>query len=133
MLRIAINFDGTIVEHTFPNIGNPVPGAIEWMRKWQEAGAILILWTTRSDGQQSEDVLTQAVDYCRTNGIEFDGINEGPNDRDWTTSPKAHAHIYVDDAAFGCPLRRINNGRSMVDWSIVGPAIMGMVGLYNTH
>ena len=48
---IAIDFDGTIVDHRFPEIGKPVPGAFEWMKKFKEAGAKLILWTMRSDGQ----------------------------------------------------------------------------------
>ncbi len=50
-MKVAIDFDGTIVEHKFPEVGKPVPGAIEWMKKWQDAGAQLILWTMRSDGQ----------------------------------------------------------------------------------
>jgi hypothetical protein len=123
-LRIAIDFDGTIVDHRYPGIGQDAPTAIYWLKRWKEAGAILILWTMRS-GFQLED----AVDYCRLNGIIFDGINEGPNDRNWTTSPKAYAHIYVDDAAFGCPLKPgpAPDSRPWVDWDIVGPAVMAKI------
>lgn len=126
-LRIAVDFDGTIVEHDFPRIGAENPGAIEWLKRWQEAGAILILWTMRSDGDRCGDVLAEAVEYCQANGIEFNAVNQGVDDREWTTSQKAYAHIYVDDAAFGCPLipsQSSNNFRPMVDWSIVGPEIM---------
>ena len=123
---IAVDFDGTIAEHKFPDIGNPVPGAFHWLKKFREAGAGIILWTMRSDGQKHGPTLTQAVEFCRKHGIEFDGINENPTQKTWTCSPKAYAHIYIDDAAFGCPLvdSKEMGARMMVDWSKVGPAIM---------
>lgn len=126
---ICVDFDGTIVEHRFPDIGEPVPGALEWMRRWQQAGAKLILWTMRSDGDRNGPVLTAAVEYCRRGGVEFWGINTNPAQSDWTSSPKAYAHIYVDDAAFGCPLRESKRagGRMMVDWGVVGPAVMAII------
>jgi hypothetical protein len=107
---IAVDFDGTIVEHEFPEIGRPVPGAFEWMKKWQQAGALLILWTMRSDGRtgggrENGPVLTEAVEFCRKNGVEFHAVNANPSQAVWTSSPKVYAHIYVDDAAAGCPLR----------------------------
>ena len=125
---IAIDFDGTIVDHRFPEIGKPVPGAFEWMKKFKEAGADLILWTMRSDGQANGDVLTEAVKFCEDNGVVFDYINENP--QNWTTSPKAYAHFYIDDRAFGCPLRKNPRmgGQPMVDWSKVGPTIMKAIG-----
>ena len=46
---IAVDFDGTIVEHEFPDIGPPVPGAIESLKRFQDAGVKIILWTTRSN------------------------------------------------------------------------------------
>lgn len=126
-MRIAVDFDGTIAEHIFPAIGRAVPGAFEYMKLWKEAGATLILWTMRSDGQDGGDgdYLAEAIEFCQENGIEFDSHNEGPGDRSWTTSPKAYANIYVDDAAFGCPLRDgIQGTRQMVDWEVVGPAVL---------
>lgn len=126
-MYIAIDFDGTIVEHDFPEIGNPCPGSFEWMKRFKEAGATLILWTMRSDDQDRQSYLTEAVDFCKENGIEFDFVNEHP--QDWTTSPKAYAHAYIDDAAIGCPLRdSFSTERPMVDWSIAGPMIMSMMG-----
>ena len=130
-MMIAVDFDGTIAEHKFPDIGQPVPGAFEWMKRFKEAGAKLILWTMRSDGRtgtgkENGTVLTDAVEFCRKRGIEFDGINENPSQKSWTCSPKAYAHVYIDDAAFGCPLidSKEMGARMMVDWSKVGPAIM---------
>lgn len=137
---IAIDFDGTICDHRFPDIGAPVPGAFEWMKRFQEAGALLMLWTMRSDmlapeqrspeGHSADrNHLTEAVEFCRANGVEFWGINENPQQRSWTGSPKQYAHIYIDDAAFGCPLREMPRvgSRPAVDWSIVGPAVLALL------
>lgn len=133
-MLIAVDFDGTIAEHEFPEIGQAVVGAFEWMKRWQEAGAKLILWTMRSDGREGEGkangpVLTEAVEFCRANGIEFHGVNANPDQHTWTQSPKAYAHVYVDDAAFGCPLVPASKTgvRPMVDWSVVGPAILELI------
>ncbi len=131
---IAIDFDGTIAEHEFPEIGAAAPGAFEWMKRWQEAGAKLILWTMRSDGRsgtgrENGPVLTDAVEFCRANGIEFYAVNGNPTQAEWTTSPKCYAHLYVDDAAVGCPLRnsRKAGNRPMVDWAAVGPAVLNQL------
>lgn len=126
---IAVDFDGTICDHVFPDIGKPVPGAFEWLAKFQEAGARLILFTMRSDGQQNGDVLTHAVEFCRENGIEFFGVNRNPEQDTWTDSPKAYAHVYIDDAAFGCPLRDNPRagGRPYVDWDAVGPEVLSLI------
>jgi hypothetical protein len=66
------------------------------------------------------------VEFCRKNGVEFWGINTNADQATWTKSPKAYAHVYVDDAAFGCPLRENPRmgGRPWVDWSIIGPAVL---------
>jgi len=122
-MYIAVDFDGTIVDHVFPEIGEDVPGAFRWLLRFKNLGAILILWTMRSDGQEFGNVLTAAAIHCAKRGLVFDHINENP--QDWTTSPKAYAHVYIDDAAFGCPLLRNTRlgGRPYVDWSIVGPAV----------
>jgi hypothetical protein len=139
MIDIAIDFDGTIVEHRFPKIGDPVPGAFAWMRQFQEAGARLVLWTMRSDCEQiGGDLLKEAVDFCREQGVEFYGINTQPEQLEWTTSPKAHCQIFIDDHALFCPLvypeektifyfgGRIRN-RPYVDWSKVGPEVMRII------
>lgn len=122
MLKIAIDFDGTIVEHEYPDVGTPIPMALDYMHEFEKLGASLILWTMR-DGKELDD----AVEYCNYNGIFFKGVNAGIGDRSWTTSPKAHANIYIDDAAFGCPLNfsKVAHGkRPYVDWSIVGPEVV---------
>jgi hypothetical protein len=130
-MKIAVDFDGTIAEFMFPEIGPPVPGAFEWMGRWQEAGGRLILWTCRGTygelyaPELRSDRLGEAVEFCRENGIEFEVVNQDTEDRSFSSSNKAMADVYVDDAAFGCPLIPATvSSRPMVDWSIVGPAIL---------
>jgi hypothetical protein len=127
-MYICIDFDGTIVDHRFPEVGVPVPGALEWMGKFQNAGARLILFTMRSDGGRHGDVLTNAVNYLKENGIQLYGINKNPTQVHWTSSPKAYGQLYIDDAAFGCPLTQPEGfQRPCVDWEVVGPEVMKML------
>ena len=111
-ITIAVDFDGTIVCNRYPKIGEPVPMAIETIKEWISFGVQVILWTMRHG-----DGLREAVEYCKNAGIEFYGINKNPS-QDWSDSPKAYAHIYVDDMAVGCPLINYNGGK-VVDWNKV--------------
>jgi len=120
--KIAVDFDGTIAEHAkFPEIGEPAPDAFMWLRKFQKWGDVIILFTMRSGKE-----LEQAVEYCREHGLEFDGINEDPDQSEWTDSPKAYANVYIDDLGAGCPLLEEGRDRPCVDWSRVGPMITRM-------
>ena len=119
-MKIAVDFDGTIAEFMFPEIGLPVLGAFEWMKRWQKAGGRLILWTCRGD-----KYLADAIGFCRENGVEFEVVNCDTEDRVSLGSNKILANIYVDDAAFGCPLIPATvSSRPMVDWRVVGPEIL---------
>lgn len=110
---IAVDFDGTIATHLYPKIGREVPNAIRVLKKLQEQGTLLILWTMRSGVE-----LQQAVDWCAERGVSFWGINRNPLQAEWTDSPKAYAPIYIDDAALGCPTIADKSGsdRPMVNW-----------------
>jgi len=120
-LIVCVDFDGTIVDHAYPLIGEPVPGAIPWLKKLQNHGAKIILWTMRSDHPKVGNVLSQAVEYLNGNGIDLYAINSNPSQSSWTNSPKAFAHIYIDDAAIGCPLIELPAfKRRCVDWTLVG-------------
>lgn len=127
-MYIAIDFDGTIAEHEYPDIGAPVPGAFAYLKQFQEAGAKLILWTMRGNSKDGK-TLDQAVDFCRENGVEFFGVNYNPTQNAWTDSRKAYAQLYIDDAAFGCPTRESPRfgGRPFVDWDVVGPAVLKII------
>lgn len=118
---IGVDFDGTMSEHVYPDIGKEVPLAFKTCKQLQEDGHKLILYTMRS-GEE----LDQAVKWCKEKGVEFWGINNNPHQHTWTQSPKVYAHIYIDDATYGCPLiTLVGYNRPMVDWSAVYDYIKG--------
>lgn len=97
-LSIAVDFDGTIVENRFPEIGKPILFAFESLRKLQEEGHRLILWTYRSGKR-----LDEAIDFCEKNGLKFYAINKSypEEDYDETISRKILADIFIDDRNIG--------------------------------
>lgn len=101
---ICIDFDGTCVTHEFPKVGRDI-GAQRVLKRLAEAGHKLILWTMRSDGREDGSTpLSDAVKWFETNGIPLFAINGNPDQASWTSSPKAYAQLYIDDAALGAPL-----------------------------
>jgi hypothetical protein len=123
---LAVDFDGTVVEHKYPDIGKNVPHSIDYLKHFVIQGVRLILWTMRCDSQKEGPVLSQAVEWFKNNGIDLWGINENPEQKSWTLSPKAYAPVYIDDAAIGCPLMMpptSNFQRPMVNWKVAGPLI----------
>jgi hypothetical protein len=112
---IAVDFDGTVVDYDFPNIGQNVPGAAEAMQRLQLAGHKIVLFTMRSG-----DYLKDAIEWFNRNGIALHGVNKEPEQASWTSSPKAYAHVYVDDSAIGVPLIELEGfNRPVVDWPAV--------------
>jgi len=126
-MYIAVDFDGTIVTHEFPDIGKPVPYAIETLKELVDLGHDLILFTMRS-GPHLED----AVDFLNNQGVKLYGINVNPSQKSWTTSPKAYAKYYVDDASICCPLIYNENvcDRPYVDWKVIRD-MMEEKGIFN--
>jgi len=98
MIKIAVDFDGTIVEHRYPEIGEPMLFAFETLREFQKKGFMLILWTYRVGKE-----LDEAVEFCRLNGIEFYAINKSyPEEvHDDSISRKIDADIFIDDRNLG--------------------------------
>ena len=98
-MKIAVDFDGTIVEHKYPAIGKPVLFAFETLRKLQEQRHQLILWTYRSGKE-----LDAAVEFCRKNGIEFYAVNKNYPEEVFdenSMSRKIQADFYIDDRNVG--------------------------------
>ena len=123
-MYICIDFDGTVVDHRYPYVGDPVPLAVAWMQRFVELGAKLVLFTMRSDDIEGKEYLRDAVQYFEKNDIELFGINHNPDQDEWTGSPKAYGELYIDDSAFGCPLiHPATFNRPCVDWKVVGPAV----------
>lgn len=97
---IAVDFDGTIVEHRYPSIGKELPFATETLRKLADEGHRLILWTVR-EGR----LLEEAVEFCRDRGLEFYAVNrdypEEEKGKNNHFSRKLKADIWIDDRNLG--------------------------------
>lgn len=96
---IAIDFDGTIVEDAYPNIGKPMLFAFESMKQLQSQGHRLILWTYRHG-----KTLEEAVEFCRKNGIEFYAVNSSFEEEAFDEakqSRKINADWFIDDRNLG--------------------------------
>jgi len=114
-LIIAVDFDGTLCEYAFPQIGPQSPKQEELMSlliKLKKEGHKLILWTNRGDNEHYKS-LTEAIDWCKQKGLEFDSINKNlPNQKKLSGySPKFMADYYIDDKAltFGSDEQSRNN------------------------
>ncbi len=109
---IAVDFDGTCVTHEYPIIGTELHLCVETLQQLNKEGVYLVLWTMRS-GEELE----QAVEWFEEREIELFGVNENPEQKEWTDSPKAYAQLYIDDASLGCPTRQMPQvSRPFVDW-----------------
>lgn len=99
-MTIAIDFDGTIVEHRYPAIGRELPFAFETLKKLKEEGHKLILWSVREG-----DLLDEAVDFCKERGVEFYAINrdypEETEESNRHFSRKLKVDLFIDDRNLG--------------------------------
>ncbi len=95
---IAVDFDGTIVEHAYPGIGKEMIFAFDTLKALQKKGHKLILWTFRAGKE-----LDEAIEYCRTQGIEFYAVNKNfPEENLEPGTPrKIQADIFIDDRNLG--------------------------------
>ena len=96
---IAVDFDGTIVEHKYPYIGKEIPFAIETLKKLKEERHTLILWTVR-EGK----LLEEAINFCKERGLEFYAVNSNyPEEKKShdNFSRKLKADLFIDDRNLG--------------------------------
>lgn len=92
---IAIDFDGTLVEDRFPDIGTPNQLMIDYCKNLKKEGTKIILWTCRNG-----EKLTEAVEFCKQQGIVFDAVNENlPEVQAMFNGDtrKVYADRYIDD------------------------------------
>ena len=107
-MTIAVDFDGTIVTHEYPNIGKEIPFAIQTLKMLQKDGHKLILWSVR-EGK----LLNEAVQWCCKRGLEFYAINrdypeeEKSNNNNY--SRKLKVDIWIDDRNIG----------GLPDWGVI--------------
>ncbi len=107
-MTIAVDFDGTIVEQNYPEIGKERPFATATLRRLINDGHQLILWTVR-EGR----LLDEAVEWCRQRGVEFYSVNKDyEGDRVHENkhfSRKVKANIFIDDCNVG----------GLPDWGVI--------------
>lgn len=106
-MTIAVDFDGTIVEHDYPRIGKEIPFAIDTLKMLRQEQHRLILWSVR-EGK----LLEEAVAWCKERGLEFYAVNRDyPEEelQDKGFSRKLKADIFIDDRNLG----------GLPDWGII--------------
>lgn len=97
-LLIAVDFDGTIVEDAYPKIGAPKIFAFETLKRLEQDGHRLILWTYRCGKR-----LDEAVNFCKDNGIDFYAVNNSFPEEvfEGKVSRKINADYFIDDRNIG--------------------------------
>lgn len=98
---IAVDFDGTIVEHKYPKIGDEVLFATETLKKLINDGHRLILWSVREG-----ELLQEAVDWCHQRGVDFYAVNRDYPEENGVESNnhfsrKIKADVFIDDRNLG--------------------------------
>ena len=109
---IAVDFDGTIVEHRYPEIGKEKAFAIATLKELQKDGHKLILWSVREG-----ELLDAAVKWCEERGLRFHAVNcnidEQISGSSRETNPqysrKPKAQLFIDDRNVG----------GMLDWGVI--------------
>ena len=98
-MTIAVDFDGTIVEHRYPQIGEEIPFATATLKMLINERHQLILWSVR-EGK----LLEEAVEWCRERGVEFYAVNRDYPEEDIARtgfSRKVKADLFIDDRNLG--------------------------------
>ena len=104
---IAVDFDGTIVEHRYPEIGKEIPFATDTLRMLMKDKHKLILWSVR-EGKLLDD----AVNWCKDRGVEFFAVNKDfpeEDDDKCHFSRKIKADMFIDDRNLG----------GLPDWGVI--------------
>ena len=118
---IALDFDGTLVTHAYPEVGEDI-GAVAVLKELVAQEDKLILWTMRSG-----TLLEDAVAWFKKHDIPLWGINENPSQKEWTESPKLHADLLIDDSALGCPTCFLDGERRpAADWRRIRELLVRM-------
>ena len=88
---LAIDFDGTLVDHEYPKIGALKPGAKEALLAFKKAGHKIVIWTCRAG--EEERAVRQ---FMNDNGVPYDVLNAAAPGADLGTR-KIYADVYIDD------------------------------------
>ena len=94
-MKIAVDFDGTVVAHRYPSIGKDI-GAVPVLKELTEKGHRIILNTMRCKNE-----LEAAKEWFKENEVPLYSANHCPGQHTWTSSPKVFADLYIDDMSLG--------------------------------
>ena len=102
---IGVDFDGTVVDHSFPRIGTPYPDALRVLKRLSDAGVHLVLWTCRENGKEGEaQYLTYAAEFLEKHGIVLRSLNTNHDEDEFRPLDglrrKIYADVYIDDRNF---------------------------------
>lgn len=92
-LVVAVDFDGTIVDHAFPKIGVMKKGAREALQTLKLQGHTIIIWTCRTLPQH----IAEAKRWLDEYNIPYDYFNENAPEAPYPCRPKIYADVYIDD------------------------------------
>lgn len=121
-IYLGVDFDGTLVEFAFPEIGREIPMAVQTLQECVSAGALLVLWTRRTG-----DALDAAVAWCEERGLALHGVNSRPDESG--AGPKPGCDVFIDDAALGCPVTIDEDTKARaVDWIAVRRLLWPLLG-----
>lgn len=114
-LIFAVDFDGTCVDHRYPDIGPALPDVVDVLKELTNKGHKIILWTMRSGKE-----LLDAENWFKENEIPLYASNKNPTQWHWTKSPKVDAYTYIDDKNVGIQLIQLAHMRRPgVNWRLV--------------
>lgn len=106
-MTIAVDFDGTIVSHRYPEIGREMPFAVDTLKMLTREGHRLILWSVREG-----HLLDEAVAWCRERGLEFYAVNKDYPEEERSHdnfSRKLKVDLFIDDRNVG----------GLPDWGLI--------------
>lgn len=122
----TVDFDGTVCDHRFPDIGHDVPNAVFVLQDMVRRGHKIILNTMRSDIDEGK-TLSAAVKWFEERGIPLFAVNENPTQKNWSLSPKPYAHGDIDDNNVGCPKIFLAwMARPCVDWLAIHESLKAL-------
>lgn len=92
---IAVDFDGTLCENRWPEIGPPNEEVINYIKDEKAKGTKIILWTCRHGRD-----LKKVVKWCKEQGLIFDAVNRNLKSviqAFGSDTRKIFANEYIDD------------------------------------
>lgn len=92
---VMVDFDGTLSEFQYPDIGPPIPGARDFLHELKRMGMFIVIYTARmSPAFRTQEERWAMYDslrnWLRDNEMPFDEIDFGDEG-------KRVAMVYVDD------------------------------------